>query len=51
MWYQAAAEQGSASAMTELGAHLRLGNGVAWNEAQAMQWFAKAAVNLRLRLN
>src|SRR3569623_418123 len=29
--------------MTELGAHLRLGKGVAWNEAQAMQWFAKAA--------
>ncbi len=29
--------------MTELGAHLRLGKGVAWSEAQAMQWFAKAA--------
>jgi TPR repeat protein len=29
--------------MTELGAHLRLGKGVAKNEAQAMQWFAKAA--------
>jgi hypothetical protein len=42
-WYQAAAEQGDVYAMTELGAHLRLGQGVAWNEAQAMQWFAKAA--------
>jgi TPR repeat protein len=42
-WYQAAAEQGDVYAMTELGAHLRLGKGVAKNEAQAMQWFAKAA--------
>jgi TPR repeat protein len=42
-WYQAAAEQGDVYAMTELGAHLRLGKGVAWNEAAAMQWFARAA--------
>jgi hypothetical protein len=43
MWYQAAADQGDVYAMTELGAHLRLGKGVDWSEAQAMQWFAKAA--------
>ena len=29
--------------MTELGVHLRQGNGIAWNEAEAMQWFEKAA--------
>jgi TPR repeat protein len=43
LWYQAAANQGNAYAMTQLGVHLRLGKGISWSEAQAMQWFAKAA--------
>jgi hypothetical protein len=41
-WYQAAAAQGDPYAMTELGIHLRNGQGVTWSERQAMQWFEKA---------
>jgi TPR repeat protein len=38
-----AAEQGDVTAMTRLGIHLRNGDGVEWSEAEAMQWFFKAA--------
>src|SRR5262249_4822077 len=42
-WYRRAAQQGNVYGMTQLGQHLRAGKGVAWSEAEAMQWFGKAA--------
>ena len=42
-WYRKAAEQGHASAQTQLGNCYYKGNGVAKDQAQAVTWWRKAA--------
>jgi len=42
-WYRKAAEQGDASAQTDLGVMYRDGRGVTADQALALHWFRKAA--------
>ena len=50
-WYRKAADQGQASAQTNLGFMYRNGKGVASDNKQAVYWYRKAADQGRRALN